>query len=190
MALRTRFALALAALLCLVAAPPLDARAPKVFLTTDEALELAFPECEVTRETVYLTKEQKKRAEKLAGKELESSLVYLYTATKDGKLVGHAFFDTHKVRTKRETVMIAVDPKARVARIEVLAFAEPEEYLPRGNWYAQFLGKELNDKLRIKRDIRGVAGATMTANVTTEAVRRTLALHRVITETSGAAANG
>ena len=158
------------------------ASSTRTLLSTDEVLELAFPECAVTRETLYLTKQQKKRATKLAGKRVETAIVYVYTARKDGKLVGYAYFDTHKVRSKRETIMIAVDPSSRIRRIEVVAFAEPTEYLPRGNWYAQFLGKKLDDNLRIKRAIHPVSGATLTANATTDAVRRTLALHRVALE--------
>jgi hypothetical protein len=155
-----------------------------VLLTAEEALELVFPECRVERETVYLTREQKERASELADERIETGLVYVYSAFREGEggdeLAGYAFFDTHEVRTKRETVMIAVDPDARVRRVEVLAFAEPREYLPRGKWYGQFAGRRLDDKLRIPDDIHGVAGATLTARATLVAVRRTLALHHVV----------
>jgi Na+-translocating ferredoxin:NAD+ oxidoreductase RnfG subunit len=185
---RRRLALLILALAA--PAPMAAAETAATFLTTDEALELTFPECEITRDTLYPTKEQKKRASKLAGKDVGTAIVYVYTARKEGEIVGRAYFDTHKVRTKRETVMIAVDPKSRVGRIEVLAFAEPEDYLPRTGWYEQFLGKRLDDKLRIRRDIRSVTGATLTANATTDAVRRTLALHEVLIETPEGSANG
>ena len=77
--------------------------------------------------------------------------------------------------------MIVVDPQGRVARIEVISFREPEDYLPRGAWYEQFRGKALNPNLQIKRDIRPVTGATLTARATTDAVRRVLALHQILT---------
>jgi hypothetical protein len=69
-----------------------------------------------------------------------------------------------------------------VARLEVLAFAEPEEYLPRARWYGQFLGRALDDELNLGRGIRGVSGATLTARATTRAVRRVLAVHAVLQE--------
>jgi hypothetical protein len=84
------------------------------------------------------------------------------------------------VRTQAETLMIAVDPQGKVARIEVLSFREPEEYLPRGAWYQQFVGKALGPELQLKRAILPVSGATLTARATTSAVRRVLALHQVI----------
>jgi len=67
-----------------------------------------------------------------------------------------------------------------VSRIEVLSFQEPEDYLPLPQWYAQFPGRPLEDELSLKRGIRPVAGATLTTNATLDAVRRVLALHRVL----------
>ena len=161
----------------LLAAPA----AAKVYLTREEALRLAFPGATVERKTAFLTAEQQKQAQKLSGDEaLPGALVTYYEATKDGKAAGTAYFDVHVVRTMSETVMIAVDPSGRISRIEVLSFSEPEEYLPRAQWYAQFTGKPLNDELSMKRAIRPVTGATLTARATTDAARRVLALHRVL----------
>lgn len=152
----------------------------KVFLTQDEALALAFPECEVERRTVYLTADQKRRAGELAGTEIESELVYAYRSSCDGESAGTAYFDTHRVRTLPEVLMIVVDPDGRVARVEILSFLEPEDYIPRDTWYRQLLGKRLDDELELHRSIRNMTGATLTARATTEAVRRVLALHSVI----------
>ncbi len=156
--------------------------AAKVFLTVDEALKLAFPGAAVERHTAYLKEEERARAQKLAAVEVESALVTYYAATQGGKLAGTAYFDNHRVRTLPETVMVVVDPRGKVVRVEVLAFNEPEEYLPRGAWYGQFAGKGLDAELDLSRSIRPVAGATLTARATTAAVRRVLALHQVLAE--------
>ncbi|HEY0781874.1 MAG TPA: FMN-binding protein [Thermoanaerobaculia bacterium] len=165
-------------MLCLTAAPAVA----KVFLTVDEAVKLAFAGCEVAHRTAYLTPEQVKRARELSGEEVPSALISYYVATRNGQPAGTAYFDTHQVRTQPETLMIAVDPQGKVTRIEVISFREPEDYLPKGVWYEQFLGKSLNRDLEIKREIRPVTGATLTARATTSAVRRVLALHQVIQE--------
>ena len=155
----------------------------KVFLTQEEALRLAFPGAKVERRTAYLTEAQQKNAQKLSGDpEPPSALAGYYVATKDGRLVGTAYFDTHVVRTMPETIMVAVDPAGAIARIEVLSFSEPEEYLPKAHWYEQFQGKPLDDELSMKRGIRPVTGATLTARATTDAARRVLALHEVLRE--------
>ena len=172
--LKLVFLMGLAAL----AAGPLRA---KVFLTVGEALRLAFPGCAVERRTVFLTPAQKTRTEQLSKGEVKSALVNPYHATCDGKDGGTAYFDSHVVRTLPETLMVVIDPQGKVRRVEVLAFAEPEDYLPPARWYGQFAGQGLGDDLALGHHVRNVTGASLTARATTEAVRRVLALHQVIT---------
>jgi Na+-translocating ferredoxin:NAD+ oxidoreductase RnfG subunit len=180
----SRAAISRAAILGLL----LSAGAPlyaKVFLTVDEALKLAFPGAQVERRTAYLTPEQVKRARDLGQVEVPSALVTYYAATHEGKAAGTAYFDTHLVRTLPETVLVVVNPQGKVARVEVISFEEPEQYLPRGAWYGQFGGKGLDPDLDLKRGIHPVTGATLTARATTAAVRRVLALHQVIAVGTG-----
>jgi hypothetical protein len=166
------------------AAGPLGA---KVFLSADEALRLVFGDAAVEHRTVFLTAEQRAQARKLAGSEIKSGLVTPYHATRNGKDAGTAYFDSHVVRTLPETLMVVVDPQGKVTRVEVLAFAEPEDYLPPGAWYGQFLGQGLSDDLALGHHIRSVTGASLTARATTEAVRRVLAIHQVMQVLHGAA---
>jgi hypothetical protein len=154
--------------------------AGKTFLTGDEALRLAFPGCTVTRHTVFLTDGERARAGALAGEAIPSAVVYPYVAEGDSAAAGTAYFDTHRVRTLPETLVIVVTPDGRVRRIEVLTFEEPDTYLARGPWLAQFLGRKLDDRLSLKRDIRPLAGATLTARATLATVRRVLAVDEVI----------
>ena len=149
-----------------------------VFLTREEALELAFPDCEVARETLYLTRDERRRAADLAGARIDSRLVVRYRSD----CGGIAYFDVHRVRTLAETVMVVVDSEGRVARLEVMSFLEPEEYIPRRSWYDQFLTRQLDPRLRLKRSIHAVTGATLTARATANAVRRVLALDQVLNE--------
>ena len=171
-----RALLALACTLLLCTSP---VAANETFLTKEEALELAFKDCKVARSTVTLTKKQKARVKELTGATPSKSLVYPYVATKDGKVVGTAWFDVHKVRTVREVLMVVIDPEGKISRIEVLAFGEPKEYMPRASWYAQFVGKGLDETLSLKKGIKKVTGATLTARATTDAARRVLAIHQV-----------
>lgn len=153
----------------------------KVLMTVDEALALAFPDCQVERRTVFLDGRQKAEASKLARADIDQGLVYPYTAVcpPQSEHGGTAYFDTHRVRTLEEIVMIVVRD-GRVARIEVLAFREPLDYMPSDRWYAQFDDQPLSDDLDLDRRVRPVAGATLTARATADAVRRVLALHQVL----------
>jgi Na+-translocating ferredoxin:NAD+ oxidoreductase RnfG subunit len=158
----------------------------RVLLTVEEALSLAFPGARIERHTIFLTPRQIERAAELAGEEPLSAIVHPYVATRDGVEVGTAYFDSHVVRTLAETIMVTVDPDGRVGRVEVLSFDEPPDYLPRAEWYEQFSGRRLDAELELRRAIRPVAGATLTARVTTDAARRILALHQALTESSPA----
>ena len=75
----------------------------RVFLSKSEALKLAFPDAEIEHGTVYLTKEQIKRVRKLGSGNDVGAIAHPYTARLKGKIVGTAYFDTHKVRTLKET---------------------------------------------------------------------------------------
>ena len=153
----------------------------KVVVSVEEALDLAFPGATTVRETLFLTDQQVAEAAELSGFDVPSALVTRYEALDEGGVVvGHAYLDTHRVRTLPETVMIAVGPEGGVLRVEVVVFREPIEYVPREGWYRQFDEEKLDDELALKRGIRPVTGATLTARATTEAVRRVLAIHQVV----------
>ncbi len=154
----------------------------RVLVTVDEALALAFPGAAIERGTIFLTAEQLARARELAGAdETPPAIVHPYVARLEGELVGTAYFDSHVVRTLSEVVMVVVRPDGTVGRVEVLSFDEPPDYLPREAWYRQFDGRPLDAELELRRAIRPVTGASLTARATTDAVRRVLALHQVLT---------
>jgi len=170
------------AMLVVLALGAVEATEAKVFLTQERALRLAFGEAAVERQAKFLTEPQVARARELAGVEIPSALVTRYVATADGRLVGTAYFDTHVVRTLPETVLIVVGPDDRIVRIEILAFGEPEDYLPRARWLEQFPGRALDRDLALKRGVHGITGATLSAQAVTDATRRVLAIHRLLGE--------
>jgi hypothetical protein len=156
---------------------PSHSPAGKVLLSRNEGLSLAFGEAKVQRSTVYLDETQRKAIAKLAKVDFDSGVIYSYRATKGGKWIGTAYFDTHRVRCLRETLMVVVKPDGSIGRVEVLSFAEPRDYLPRGVFYEQFSGRKLDSDLNLKRKIRCMTGATLSSQATTRCARRVLALH-------------
>lgn len=161
--------------LLLLAAPALLQALP----AQHEALAMAFPECTFARKDFYPTPGQVAQAETLAGAKLPALWYVGYEAWKDGRLQGVAFMDSHRVRTETETAMIAVGNDGRLRRVEVVAFREPPDYAPRSAWLAQFPGHALDAELSLKRAIRPLAGATLTANALLDASRRGLALWKL-----------
>ncbi len=152
-------------------------------LTREAALAAVFPGAEVTADRVFLTKPQLSRINEIAHTDMESGLVARYVAKREGHVVGRAYVDTHIVRTKRESLLIALDADGRVKRIEVTAFLEPPEYRASERWLRQYDQRALTDDLAVQRAIRPIAGATLTAGATNAAVRRVLAIDQVLQET-------
>lgn len=155
----------------------------RVLMTQDEALRLAFPEpARIERRTAYLDEAELDSVRALAGEpaRVERTVVPYYVGLSDGKELGAAYFDVHRVRTLPEVLMIVVSPDARVERIEVLKFQEPPEYRAPAGWIEQIVGMDLSPALSLKGDVVNITGATLTSGAVTEAARRALAYHAVI----------
>ena len=157
----------------------------KVFMTQDEALKVAFPSgTDIERATAFLTEDQSGSVEKILGEPLDSKIITYYVGRRDGTVRATAYFDTHVVRTLPETIMVVVDENAKIERIDVLSFSEPEEYLPRKRWIAQLDGRGLDDDMSLRGEIRPMTGASLSARAIVKAARRILALHGVLTASS------
>lgn len=179
MELRRR--LHLLALLLAAAALRPDTASAKVLLSQKEALALAFPEgVKVERRTAYLTDAQLAAAAADARTPVDSKVWTYYVGTSSKGAAGTAYFESHKVRTMNEAFMVVVDPDASVRFIEILSFAEPDEYMAPGKWLDQFRGRRLDDELMLRRGLRNITGASITSDAMTRAVRRVLAVHRVL----------
>ncbi len=153
----------------------------KVFYSSTEALELAFPDAdEVASETFVLDQQQTDRIQSIAQCPLESKLVKIYKAVRAGSVIGYALIDIHNVRTLPEAFMVVLTPEGEVRSLRVLAFHEPLEYKPTNRWYSQFDNKSKDAPLRLGGDVHGVVGATLSARATTRGVRRALAFYEVL----------
>ncbi|MBA3258961.1 MAG: FMN-binding protein [Gemmatimonadales bacterium] len=160
----------------LAGAAPADLSAQ---LTQREALATAFPAAEIERHTAFLSEGDLDAVRSAAGADapVDQAVVTYYVARRDGRPVGVAYFDSHRVRTLNEVLMIVVQPDDRIRAIEVLRFAEPPDYHPREPWLEQFEGRVLDADLSLQSGIANMTGATLTSHAITRAARRVLALH-------------
>ena len=154
-------------------------------VTREEALAAVYPGATTRAEQVYLTEAQQRQVQAEANSQPPSALVVRYIATRNGGIVGRAYVDTHTVRTKRESLLISLTGKGVLQRIDVTAFLEPAEYRASEAWLRQYSDKALSDDLAINRAIRPIAGATLTARATNDAVRRVLAIDALLQAAGG-----
>jgi hypothetical protein len=101
-------------------------------------------------------------------------------------VVGTAYFESHRVRTMNEAFMVVVAPNATARFVEILSFAEPDEYRAPKKWLARFHGRRLDDQLWLRRGLSNITGASLTSDAVTRGVRRVLAVHRVLNARPGA----
>jgi len=163
-------------LVLLLLSLPLAAALP----SSQEALALTFPEAQLVRREHILSEPQADRVKALSQGELAGRWIVAYEARRSGRLVGVGFFDTHRVRTLNETLLVAISPVGRILRVEAVAFREPAEYMANEAWTKQFDGRALDAQLSLRGSIHPLSGATLTAHAMTDAARRCLALHRVL----------
>jgi hypothetical protein len=175
----TQRALLAAAMLAGALIAPCGARA-RVLVTRDQALAAAFPGATFERRSIVLDDGQADAVQRHARARLASRVYGAYVAIRGDSLLGVAFFDTRIVRTMPGVFMTVVAPDTTVARVDVLAFHEPDDYLPPGRWLAQFEGRPPGDGLRPRRDIRNISGASLTAQSVSESVRLSLAIYALV----------
>ena len=99
-------------------------------ISHQEALNAVFAGATIRGDRVYLTAEQAERIAEISREDVRTRIYARYVARRDGVVVGRAYVDTHVVRTKRESLLISIEPDGRVRRIDVTAFLEPPEYVP------------------------------------------------------------
>lgn len=152
----------------------------EVYLAKDEALAIAFPEgTTVEKRTAFLTDAQVAQA-KAAGVVLDSKMFTYYRGKRGSELIGYAVMDSHVVRTLPEAFMAVLRPDGSIDRVVMLAFYEPPEYAPKGNWLGQFQGKRADSGFRLGRDVHGITGATLTANAIATGLRKIEALYGIV----------
>ena len=128
---------------------------------------------------LLLTDQMAKQLEELARSCIGERMVTFYVARgagspdrfQGGPVLGYAVLQSHVVRTKRETLLLAFEPDGRIRRIVVLSFLEPPEYKPSERWLGQFAGKTAADRLAVGDDLAPISGATLSARGVAEQSR-------------------
>lgn len=161
--------------LCLVA----TAASAEVYYSKDEAFELAFGQGAVVEPlSLFLTDEQAAEIERAARAKLDSKLYTFHVGKKGDAVLGYAAIESHTVRTQPETVMIVLDPKGELVRVEILAFHEPPEYKPPARWFERLYRKPVQE-LVLDRGIDGIAGATLSSRAALDGARKVMTIYQV-----------
>ncbi len=151
-----------------------------LLINPEQALKEQFPNTEIKKKNILLSKKQVKQIQQLAKSKLRSSIVTVYIVNQKEKVLAYGIIHTHKVRTKKETVLFTLTPDCKIKDIEIIAFYEPPEYMPSDRWLKIFEGKSAKAQLRLKRDIPNITGATLSSKAITLASKQVVSICEVV----------
>ncbi|MDH5655738.1 MAG: hypothetical protein OEZ34_07520, partial [Spirochaetia bacterium] len=83
-------------------------------ITPEDLFKAEFPGSVMERKKVYIKKESLALLEKKSGAKFKSRMFTFHKAVKNGKIQGYAAFDSHRVRTKEETICILFTPDGMI----------------------------------------------------------------------------
>ena len=147
----------------------------------DEALKNNFPQATAfKKEILYIKKDLAAIIQtKLKLNEYEmSKLITRYTIKKNEAIIAYAYLDTHQVRTLSETILVSIDLNNNIQKIDILAFNEPDEYKANERWLKQFQNKNIKHSFKMNDEIRGITGASLTADAIALATNKILYIHQ------------
>ena len=146
------------------------------FLTVAQAQQALFPAAtQFAGHTLQFTSEQRAEIKKLAGSRQRDDQQKVWRAERDGELLG--WFVVDDVIGKHEfiTYALAISPDGNVLGIEVMSYRETHgSEVRKAEWRDQFTGKDLQDTLRLGKDISNISGATLSCRNITDGVKRLL----------------
>ena len=149
----------------------------KVLVSASNAFKLLVPEATETKtEIKVLTEEQRKTIEAAAdikfNPELDKEFVF-YIGKNNGEIVGFAAEDKVKGKWGVIHYMIVFNINGSIRDIAVLEYSEKRgRPVAKERFRKQFRGMTINDRIRLKKDIRGVSGATISSTGMTNGVRK------------------
>jgi Na+-transporting NADH:ubiquinone oxidoreductase subunit C len=171
------WALAVAAL----ASAPVQVVVATEYLSLEGAQKALFPQADTFTEVVLsLSPAQRDEVARLAGPQPPHRSLRVFKAMHAAELVGYLFVDEVIGREDFITYAAAIDTTGRLSPLEVLAYRESHGGEIRNEgWRRQFAGREGLGQLRVRADIKNIAGATLSCEHVTEGVRWLVALWQV-----------
>ncbi|MFQ5694851.1 MAG: FMN-binding protein [Terriglobia bacterium] len=169
--------------LLLVAAGP--GHAVDVYLTLEEAPKAVFPEADsFERKDIQVTPEFRQQLEELVGRAkptIWEPFYITFIARRGGEVIGYAVICEEIGKHRPITFIVAATPEMKVKDVAVMMYREPiGSEIRYGGFLEQFRGKDLEDPIRMHRDIRNISGATLSVQAMSRGVRKGLAVLQLV----------
>ena len=152
--------------------------AVKVYYTEAEALAKVFAKADTLWvETWRPSPEEKEELQGRLGWEIEEDEFIIHRARQGSNDLGWAVITEEQGRFKPITFIVHVAPTGKVEMVLVMVYRESRgDGVKRQRFLKQFRKKDVEDHLRLNRDIVGVSGATMSSRALAVGVKKVLAV--------------
>jgi len=152
---------------------PIFAQA-KIYVYSEQAQQILFPNKVLSKLPIIITDDlqEKMRAASSIRHPLQGDRIW---RSSDG-----GWFVIDEVVGKHEmiTYAVALNAKGSVLGIEVLEYVESYGYeVAEAQWRKQFVGKTINDPIKLNQDIQNIGGATLSCKHLTDGVKRITVLY-------------
>ena len=154
----------------------------KMLISPFDAMTQTFgKDTKVSKKNILLKSSEAKKISQDAKVKLKSKIFRIFIAKKDSNIIGYGILVNRKVRSKNAVVLYMITKDSILKSIEIIAFNEPNEYIPSNIWMKQFKNISTTKKLRLNKNIPTITGATLSAKSIVDGSRIAFALyHEVI----------
>lgn len=146
----------------------------KIYVSAEQAQKILFPNKALTKNPFIITDDLQEKMR------LASSIRHPFQGERIWKATDGSWLVIDEVIGKHEMITYAVglSPTGSILGIEILEYVESYGYeVAEPQWRKQFVGKTINDPIKLNQDIQNIGGATLSCKHLTDGVKRITVLY-------------
>ena len=155
---------------------PMIAQA-KIYASVEQAQKLVLPNKQLHQTPILIDKELQEKMR------VASSIRHPFQGNRIWKANDGSWFVVDEVVGKHEMITYAVglNPAGSITGIEILEYVESYGYeVAEAQWRNQFVGKNIDDPIKLNQDIQNIGGATLSCKHIADGVKRVAVLHELV----------
>ena len=155
---------------------PMIAQA-KIYTSVEQAQKLLLPNKQLHQTPILIDKELQEKMR------VASSIRNPFQGNRIWKANDGSWFVVDEVVGKHEMITYAVglNPAGSITGIEILEYVESYGYeVAEAQWRNQFVGKNIDDPIKLNQDIQNIGGATLSCKHIADGVKRVAVLHELV----------
>lgn len=146
----------------------------KIYVSAEQAQKILFPNKVLIKNPIIITDDLQRKMRSASSIRHPFQGERIWKATDGGWLVIDEVVGKHEMIT----YAVAINPNGSISGIEILEYVESYGYeVAEPQWRKQFIGKTVNDPIRLNQDIQNIGGATLSCKHITDGVKRITVLY-------------